>query len=597
MTDKSSRGRSRLRISGARSSALDVARGRLALVSVCFVLAYVIVLARVFDLSVIEGELAGYEYSVYERSAEVADNKAAPRGDIVDRHGVLLATSLKTASLYADPSLVQDPKIVAEELVTLFPDLTYGDVLQKLQREGRFVWIKRNITPQEQKAVLQIGSPALEFREEYSRIYPQGRLASHIVGTTNIDGRGVSGIEASFDGILSEPEKSLDNQSVMLTLDTRLQYALRREMVRAKDEFSAIAGAGMVFDITSGEILAAVSLPDFDPHDPGAAQDQDNNPMFNRVSLGVYELGSMFKIFSTAAYLDTFDVGLGHSFDASKPIQRGRFKISDYHAEGRELTIPEVFMYSSNIGSALMGEELGNERLKNFYRDLGLFDKASLEINEIGTPLLPNPWRDINTITASYGHGIAVSPLQMMVAASSIVNGGTRVRPRLVRYEDKYQEQTEISSHYGLNDPYQIRVVSSQTAHRMRQLLRLVVTDGTAKMADVPGYSVGGKTGTAEKIGAHGYDKKRLMSSFVGFFPMEEPRYGVLIVIDEPKGNKQSFGYATAGWVAAPAAGRVINSMAAILGIPAQHTAGDDVAGIAESLRVYISDEKKKGAR
>ena len=217
--------------------------------------------------------------STYQHVELAADDEPLPRGDIVDRNGVLLATSLKTASLYADPSLVQDAESVARDLVILFPDLTYGDVLQKLQRNGRFVWIKRNITPQEQKAVLQIGSPALEFREEYSRIYPQGHLVSHMVGATNVDGYGISGIEASFDGILSQPEKSLDNQSVMLTIDTRLQYALRREMARSIDEFNAIAGAGMIFDISSGEILASVSLPDFDPHEPAAYQGAENNQL------------------------------------------------------------------------------------------------------------------------------------------------------------------------------------------------------------------------------------------------------------------------------------------------------------------------------
>ncbi len=585
----------RLKIAGSRSSALDIARGRLALISVCFVLAYVIVLARIFDLSVIEGELAHFEY---DRSSVQQDIAAPllPRGNILDRNGVLLATSLKTASLFADPSLVADPAGLANDLVGIFPELKYGDVLHNLQRDGRFVWVKRNITPQEQKAVLQVGSPSLNFRYDYSRIYPQGALVSHIVGTTNVDGKGVSGIEASFNGFLSPPtakskarkvpDGPQDEPELYLTIDVRLQHALRREMLRAKNEFSAKAGAGLIFDVVSGEILAAVSLPDFDPHNAGSYRNAENNPLFNRVTLGVYEMGSTFKIFSTAAYLDTFNVSLAHKFDATKPIQRGRFKISDYHAKDRILSIPEVFMYSSNIGSALMGEELGTDRLRSFYSDLGLLNKASVEISEIGGPLVPDPWRDINTITASYGHGVAVSPLQLMVGASSIVNGGIRVEPTLIRSHEQSYKMPQKS--------HEVRVVSPQTAHRMRQLLRLVVTDGTGENADVEGYSVGGKTGTAEKTGSGGYDRKKLLSSFIGFFPMEEPRYGVLIVMDEPKGTKASFGYATGGWVSTPAVGHVIQSMAAILGIPANNVKKEE--DIAASLKVFISDEKKKGA-
>jgi cell division protein FtsI (penicillin-binding protein 3) len=555
-----------MKLTGSRSSELEIARGRMVLIGSLFVLAYILIGARVFDLSVIQG-VRGDETVLADDMSLRDSAKTAIRGDITDRNGVLLATSLATPSLYADPALITNPEQVARDLVSVLPRLSYGDVLQKLQRHARFVWIRRNLTPQEQYAVLNLGHPGLDFQTEYRRIYPGENLAAHIVGYASVDGEGLAGIERSFDQMLA------GGTPVQLTLDVRIQHILRREIAAAVGRFQAKSGAGVVMDLSNGEILAAVSLPDFDPHNPGA---HGVAPLFNHLTLGVYELGSTFKIFSTAAMLEEGGGTLASTFDAREPIKVGRFRITDFHPQKRILTLPEVFMYSSNIGAAMMGKELGGDTLRAFYKHLGLLDRMPLEIGETGTPLVPSPWRDITTLTASYGHGIAVTPLQMVAAASGIVTG-TRVTPTLVLDEKNRKKEGDV-------------VVSQQTAHRMRQLMRLVVTDGTGTMADVPGYQVGGKTGTAEKSENGGYARHSLISSFMGFFPMSAPRYAVFVMVDEPHGDKKSFGYATAGWTAAPAVGRVVAGMAAVLGIPPQQP--QDLTG---PLQPYIHTVKAEG--
>ncbi|MEZ5814931.1 MAG: penicillin-binding protein 2 [Alphaproteobacteria bacterium] len=560
-----------VKLEGERSSALDLARGRLVIMSGFFILVYMVFVVRAFDLAVIQGRPTARDdgrIAAQNLPGELAPRPGIRRADIADRNGVLLATTLKTAALFADPYLIADAQEAAKKLVQIFPDLKYGDVLQKLQSPRRFEWIERNVSPDQQYQVLQIGEPGLDFKEAYRRFYPQGPLTAHILGYGSVDAQGLAGIERSFNNYLNE------GHNLKLTVDIRLQHALRREILAAMDEFEAPAAAGVVMDVTNGEILAGVSLPDFNPHNPGAAAD---NAIFNRLTLGVYELGSVFKIFSTAAFFEARDLPMSTTFDASEPIKAGRFTIRDYHAEDRILTIPEVFMYSSNIGSALMGQAVGTQELRKFYSDLGLLDPLDFEIREVARPLVPDPWREINTLTASYGHGLSTTPLQLVTAVSSIVNGGYRVNPVLVMNEETEENRTE--------EP---RVVSAQTAQKMRQLLRLVVTDGTAKKAEVKGLRVGGKTGTAEKIVNGKYDNKKKISSFVGVFPMDAPRYAVFIMVDEPKGQKHTWNYATGGWVAAPAVARVMASMASILGIPpAPENAPENHFG--ESLKQFVS--------
>lgn len=564
MSRKSPFSKLSMRIVGEKSSTLDLARGRIVLIVALFVMMYIGVCARLIDATLIQGYFRQHEEVSELALHQAAKEEHGRRADIVDRNGVLLATSLKTASLYADPKHILDPVGTAKSLVKVFPDLTYGETLRKLQDHKRFVWVRRNLTPDEQRKILEIGDPGLAFDYDYRRFYPQGPLVSHMVGYSDVDGKGLGGVERSFDKILTESEKPLK-----LTLDIRLQHVLRREMKAAIRDFTAKAGAGVVMDVNTGEVLAAVSLPDFDPQAPTA---KPNDPeMFNRVTLGVYELGSIFKIFTTAALLEKTNARMSNTYDTTKPLQRYGHKISDYHPEKHPLTVPEIFMHSSNIGTALMAETIGTKGLRDFYNDIGLTRKEEFEIDEVGKPMLPRPWREISTLTASYGHGIAVTPLQVVTAASSIINGGTLVKPTLVMSDDVKTEP-------------QHRVVRQETSLKMRQLMRLVVTQGTGGNADVPGYMVGGKTGTADKSVNGRYLPGKRMSSFMGVFPINDPKYAIYVMIDEPNPNKKSYGYATAGWVAAPAVGRVISSMAPLLNMKSLK----DQPDLSEPLRQFV---------
>ncbi len=567
--------RNALKVEGERSSALDLARGRLVLMGGFFILAYVMLVVRAFDLSVIQSmDFGGNADAPIEVVKRDKPAEIPRRADIFDRNGELLATTLKSAALFVDPYLVSDAPKAAAGLAKIFPDISYGTLLQKLQSKRRFEWINRKVTPDQQQAVLRLGEPGLEFEETYQRFYPQGALATHLIGYSNVDLKGLAGVERGFDKLLSE------SGDLHLTLDMRLQHILRREVASAVKEFKAIGAAGVIMDATNGDILAGVSLPDFNPHHPPGVSDKEaKEAMFSRLTQGDYELGSVFKIFSTAAFFETNDVPINVKFDARQPLKSGRYTINDYHAEDRVLTAPEVFMYSSNIGSALMGQAVGGERLKDFYEDLGLLTPLDFEVREVARPQVPNPWSELSTFTASYGHGLTTTPLQLAAGVASIVNGGYLVKPHLVMGA---QENTSEN----------IRVFSPKTAHRMRQLLRLVVTEGTGKKADVEGYRVGGKTGTAEKIVNGRYDDDKKISSFVGVFPMDDPKYVIYIMVDEPKGNKQTWGYATGGWVAAPAVQRVISSMASVLGLPpAAEDAPESQFG--SDIKQYVSAKGK----
>jgi len=567
---RASQRRSAIKLVGDKTATLGLARGRLIIIKAFFVIVFLLVGVRASDLAILQKKDAP-SFQAYTVEELVDKNQAQkPRGTIYDRNGVVVATTLKVASVYADPHLISDPTQTAKSLVKIFPDLPYGKTLKNLQSKKRFVWIKRNIMPADQQAILRIGEPGLEFEYEHARFYPQGNLLSHWIGYTNVDAAGISGVEKSFDGLLS----SGDN--VTLSVDTRLQHVLRREIIKASEKFDAIGGTGVIMDVHSGEVLAGVSWPDFNLNDLNTAKDSEK---FSRLTLGTYELGSVFKIFSTAAYLENFKAPMGKKFDTSNPIKRGRFSIRDFHPEKRPLTIPEVFMYSSNIGTAMMGEELGTEKLRDFYKDLGLMDIQDIEVPEKASPQIPSPWRDLNTLTASYGHGIAVTPLHVASAVSTTINGGFTIKPTVIKSEVSTEEQSLKSQ--------KLAVMSSQTSDDMRALLRLVVTEGTGSNAEVKGYRVGGKTGTAEKPSKRGYNRKSLISSFVGAFPMQDPKYVVYIAIDEPKGIKETYGYATGGWVAAPAVSNVIAGMVTLMGLPPHIM--DQEKDVSYKLKKYVA--------
>jgi len=553
--------RTRVHLEGNLKQALETGRNRLLVTGVVFMIAFVVISIRLVDLTV-------FGPGARPRLAHVA--AAAPnvvkRADIIDRNGVILATSLPSASLFADPRDVMNAEDAAARLVKVLPDLTYSEILAKLDSGARFVWLSRNLTPNQQYQVNKLGIPGLSFRQGERRVYPQGREAAHILGLTDIDGKGIAGIEKRFSDALENAASPLQ-----LSIDIRIQSMLRRELMSSMAEFKARGAAGAVLDVHTGEVMAMVSLPDFDPNQPATMLD---DAAFNRVTKGVYEMGSTFKLFNTAMALDSNTVGLKDGYDASKPIHIARFTIHDFHAKNRWLSVPEILIYSSNIGSAKMAMDVG-AKAQRFYLDrFGLLRPSDVELPEIGLPQTPRRWGDISTMTISYGHGIAVSPLQVVGAAAALVNGGIRYPVSLLK-------------HRGLEAPEGERVLSARTSDEMRGLMRLVVTKGTGKNAAATGYLVGGKTGSAEKQVDGRYAVKSLISSFVGAFPMNNPRYVMMAMLDEPKGTKRTFNYATGGWVAAPVIKRMVMAMGPLLGMmPNRSTDGKDGLPRLASLRV-----------
>ena len=504
------RGRPPIRLEGARARMLETARNRLLVTSTVFALAFLIIAGRLIDLTVLEQDGIG---RLVERGAP----ETTGRGAIVDRNGVILATSLPTASLYADPQEIMDPEAAADRLMTVLPDFDRERLVAKFSK-GRFVWIRRNLSPNEQYMVNRLGIPGLHFETEELRVYPHNRAAAHVLGLTDLDGRGIAGVEKTFDRNLAA------GKTLQLSMDIRVQDMLRQEMGAAVREFRAIGGAGVVLDVHTGEVLGMVSLPDFDPNEPG---EDHVDVRFNRAAKGVYEMGSAFKLFTVAMALDSGTTTLRGGYDATKPLRVARHTIRDYHAENRWLSVPEILVHSSNIGAAQMALDVGGPAQRRYLGRLGLMTKSSIELPESGTPLTPKQWRDINTMTVGFGHGIAVSPLQLASAVAAVVNGGLWIPPTV------QMQDGEIGTL-----PDGERVFSANTSAQLRGLMRLVVRYGTGKKADVPGYLVGGKTGTAEKLVGGRYRRDSRISSFVGAFPIDAPRYVVLAMIDEPKGNE-----------------------------------------------------------
>ncbi|MBT5458992.1 MAG: penicillin-binding protein 2, partial [Rhodospirillaceae bacterium] len=440
-------------------------------------------------------------------------------------------------------------------------------------KSGRgFVWIKRHLTPQQQYKVNRLGIPGLDFQTEERRLYPSGALTAHLLGHTDIDSRGIMGIENQFDAVLSGRQAPL-----RLSLDLRVQHAMRQELSRSMKEFRAVGAAGIVMDVRNGEVLSMVSLPDFDPNQPDQIND---DARFNRATLGVYEMGSTFKIFTTAMVLDSGKITLRGGYDATKPIEVSRFTIRDFHAKKRWLSVPEIFMYSSNIGSVKMVLAVGSQVQRRFLSRIGMLAPSPVEIPEVGAPLVPSRWREINAMTIAFGHGLAVSPMQLVSGVSAMINGGVLYRPTLIKRPDG---EPIIGK----------RVISEKTSEKVRRLLRLVVAHGTGRNAAAKGFLVGGKTGTAEKVVGRRYKTKALMSSFVGVFPMNAPRYVVFAMLDEPTGTKKTFGYATGGWVAAPVVGSVIKRVGPMLGV---RPMDEDAPEIRRKMAIDIVT-KKTGKR
>jgi cell division protein FtsI (penicillin-binding protein 3) len=537
-------------VDAASNSRIERCRTRLVVAASMFVIIFGVLALRLVDIALVPGAAAEPRIARAQPAVPVP-----PRADIVDRDGRLLATTLASASLYADPRQIIDAREATRALLTVLPDLDARKVYAELTSGKSFVWLKRLLTPRQQYDVNRLGIPGLQFEQEERRIYPYGNLASHVVGYTGMfDNKGLGGVERALD-----PSLRGQNQPLQLSIDARVQFVLRDELAKVVQEFDAKGAAGIIMDVRTGEIVAMVSLPDFDPNHPlsdgvGVSLASAKDRLFNKITLGDYELGSVFKIFNTAMALDSGVATMNSSYDATDPIHIGRFTIEDYHGKHRRLSVPEIFMYSSNIGSARMAVAAGAERQKSFLARLGLLQQPAIQLDEISTPHFPREWREVNVMTIAFGHGIAVSPLACATGVAAIINGGV------------WHPATLLKVAPGTTPPG-TRVVSARTSQELRELMRLVVEHGTARQAEAPGYVVGGKTGTAEK-NAHGrYEEKKLVSTFIGAFPMNDPRYVILALVDEPHGNKESHDYATAGWTVAPATSRIVQRIAPLLGV------------------------------
>ncbi|MFC4350028.1 peptidoglycan D,D-transpeptidase FtsI family protein [Fodinicurvata halophila] len=530
-------------LEGARKAALETGRTRLIVSALVFAMAFVVIGLRLVDLTLLQSDASAQIATV----APVNTDWRSGRADIVDRNGTVLATTLPTNAVYANPRQIRNPDEVANRLAGALKGVDAERLKSGLSSDRSFTWVRRCLSPRETDAVNRLGIPGVYLQHDECRYHPHDELFSHVIGYTDIDGRGIAGMEKAFEERLRGGRKPLE-----LSLDMRLQHIMAEELEAAMTEFSGIGASGLIMDVDTGEILSMVSLPSFDPDRPGAASDEAR---FNRATLGVYEVGSVFKIFSTAAALDSGAVSLEDGYDVSKPIRISRFTINDFKPKNRWLSIPEIFLHSSNIGTVHMAMEAGTQAVQNYFGDFGFLERSSLELPETGSPILPAKWREINTMTISYGHGLAVTPVQVVSALSAMVNGGELLKPTLVKRKPGERAVGE-------------RVISEQTSAQMRWLMRLVVSEGTGRNAEAPGYAVGGKTGTADKLKASGgYARNNRIASFAGAFPMDDPQYAIFAMVDEPKPTEESYGYATAGWVVAPAIGKIVQRMAPVMGI------------------------------
>jgi cell division protein FtsI (penicillin-binding protein 3) len=536
------------------------AEGRLLVLGLAFFCAFGVIGLRM-------GTLAS---SVPEepRVSAVGNPIIGQRSDIVDRNGRILATNLQTHSLYAHPRDMIDPVNAAKGLAEIFPELDEEELLKDFQGDRRFLWIRRQISPEQMQAVHDIGSPGLLFGPREMRLYPNGPLAAHILGGASY-GRegvasaeviGVAGVERQFDSYLRDPAN--EGAPLQLSLDLTVQAAAEQVLAGGMSIMNAKGAASVLMDIHTGEIISMVSLPDFDPNNRPrvlTTGDQSDSPLFNRAVQGVYELGSVFKIFTTAQAMELGLVNANTMIDTQGPLTWGRFRIRDFHDYGPELSTTDVIVESSNIGTARIAMQIGAERQRAFLDSLGFLEPTPLEMIEAptGRPLLPPNWSEISTMTISYGHGLSSSPVHLAAGYASLLNGGTRVTPTLLR-----QTSTEPGP----------RVVSEAVSAASRSMLRQVVERGTASFAEVEGYAVGGKTGTADKPRAAGggyYDDK-VISTFASVFPANDPQYVLVVTLDEPSENSGAEPRRTAGWTAVPIAAEMIRRTAPLLGLRPQ---------------------------
>ncbi|WP_299915763.1 penicillin-binding protein 2 [uncultured Roseobacter sp.] len=546
----------RIRHEQMRDQARQRAEGRLLVLGLFFVVAFSVIGTRMGLLATAEP---------MEPQAEAPGARIhASRADIVDRYGRLLATNFETHSLYAQPPQMIDPAHSARELARVFPDLDADDLLEDFTSKRKFIWIKRKISPEQMQAVHEIGDPGLLFGSRDMRLYPNGRLAAHVMGGASY-GRegvhaaeviGVAGVEKYFDDYLRDPANG--NKPLQLSLDLTVQAAAERVLYGGMKLMNAKGATSILMDVHTGEVVSVVSLPNFDPNNrprPAVQGDASDSPLFNRSVQGVYELGSTFKIFTVAQAMDLGLVNPSTVIDTKGPLRWGKFRIRDFRNYGNELTVSKIIEKSSNIGTARLAQQIGVARQRAFLGELGMLEATDFEIVEAATgkPLLPKNWSELSTMTISYGHGLSTSPMHLAAGYAAIANGGLKVKPTLLK-----QDGPQSGA----------RVFSERTSAEARKMLRRVVTEGTASFGDVAGYAVGGKTGTADKPRRQGgyYDDK-VIATFASIFPAHDPRYVLIVTLDEPVDTIGDEPRRTAGWTAVPVAAEMIKRVAPLLGL------------------------------
>jgi cell division protein FtsI (penicillin-binding protein 3) len=527
------------------------ARARIGLAIIAFAAVYSTIAARLVMFA-----LASNSHATHRVVS--SDAIATARPDILDRNGIVLATDVRVPSLYAEPRRLIDIDDAIERLTADLPDVDGAELRDRLSSKRGFVWLRRDITPEQQREIYRQGLPGIGFLNENKRDYPDGAEISHLIGHVNIDNQGIAGIEKWLDGqglaalhMAGLATDRLQNP-IELAVDLRIQHVLHEELAAARTKFGALAAAGLVLNVRTGEVLAMVSEPDYDPNNPREALDPSR---INRLTTGVFEMGSTFKAFTVAMALDSGKVTLKSTFDARMPLHMGRFDIHDFEAQHRVLSVPEIFTYSSNIGAARMALAIGVDGHKAFLKKIGQLDRLRTELPESAEPIVPKRWVNLNTATIAFGHGLSVAPLQAAMGVAAVMNGGTLIPPTFLKRSEADAQALGK------------RVIKPETSAVMRYLMRLNVERGTAAKADVPGYYIGGKTGTADKVVNGRYSKAKVLTDFIAVLPADRPRYVLLIMLDEPHATPETHGFTTSGWNAVPTGGAVVARIAPLLGI------------------------------
>lgn len=519
------------------------------------------VLAMALGFALVGGRLVQLGMVVPDSTIEgqARDVITATRPPILDRNGLEMAVDIRVPSLFAEPRRIIDVEEAVQKLRTVLPDLSEDWLRNRLTGDKGFVWVQRELSPAIQDRVMRLGIPGIDFITESKRFYPGMTEASHILGSTNIDNQGISGIEKHMDvqdvALLQELGLARGNAlaPVELSVDMRVQHVMHQQLVDAMTRYQAIAAAGVMMDVRTGEIIAMSSVPDFNPNEPATALVKDS---FNRITAGIFEPGSIFKAVTLAGALDSGAVSINDQFDARFGVRFGRYTIDDYRGKHRILSLPEVFKYSSNIGTIRIMQAMGKDNYRAFLNRLGFDERVPFELPEMRLPSVPKSFSEVSAATASFGHGLSVTPLHMVTAYSAFVNGGNYVPPTLYR--------RDLAEAQKLYRP----VIKPSTSADLRYLFRLNATEGGATQANklAQGYRVGGKTGTAEKVVDGRYSSAKNTNFFGSVFPMDNPHYAMIIMVDEPKAENPQSGV-TAAWNAGQVTGRIIQRVAPMLGI------------------------------